>query len=72
MVVCDMRIAPTDLSRDALLGIIEEFVTREGTEYGAVEVPLAAKVAQVEAQVRRGEVIIDYDPVTETVDLRPG
>jgi len=66
-----MQIPPEQLSADALRGIIEEFITREGTEYGARELPLATKVAQVEAQLRRGEVVIDFDPVTDTVDIRP-
>ena len=66
-----MEIPAEELSAAALRGIIEEFVTREGTEYGASEVPLATKVAQIVAQIRRGEVIIDFDPITDTVDLRP-
>ena len=65
-----MEIPPDALSAAALRGIIEEFITREGTEYGASEVPLETKVAQVIAQIRRGEVIIDFDPFTETVDIR--
>jgi uncharacterized protein len=35
------------LSPDALRGLIEAFVTREGTDYGAQEVPLATKVGRV-------------------------
>lgn len=65
-----MDIPPEQLSHAALLGIIEEFITREGTEYGASEVPLETKVAQVAAKIRRGEVIIDFDPITDTVDIR--
>ena len=65
-----MDIPPEELSDAALRGIIEEFITREGTEYGASEVPLETKVAQVAAQIRRGEVIIDFDPITDTVDIR--
>ncbi len=49
------------LSPDALLGVIEEFVTREGTEYGEGEVPLATKVEQVRRQLERGEVLIFFD-----------
>lgn len=65
-----MEIPPEELSDDALRGIIEEFITREGTEYGASDVPLATKRAQVVAQIRRGEVVIDFDPITHTVDIR--
>jgi len=66
-----MEIPPNQLSPDALRGIIEEFVTREGTEYGSSEVPLETKIAQVAAQIRRGDVVIDFDPTTDSVDLRP-
>lgn len=64
-----MEIPADQLSPEALQAIIEEFVTREGTEYGASPVALATKVAQVEQQIRRGEVMITFDPRTETVDL---
>ena len=30
----------SSLSEDALVGIIEDFVTREGTEYGASDISL--------------------------------
>lgn len=66
-----MEIPFDQLSSEVLTAIIEEYVTREGTEYGERPVPLATKVEQVAAQIRRGEVIIDFDPQTETVDLRP-
>ncbi len=65
-----MEVPPDQLSPEALRGIIEEFVSREGTEYGEQMVLLDTKVEQVAAQLRRGEVMIDYDPVTDTVDLR--
>lgn len=58
------------LSAEALQGVIEEFVTREGTDYGADPIPLERKVADVTAQLERGELMLLFDPVTETVDLR--
>ena len=53
-----------------LQALIESFVLREGTEYGAQEVPLATKVAQVLRQLQRGEARIVFDPATESVDIR--
>jgi uncharacterized protein YheU (UPF0270 family) len=35
------------LSPEALHGVIEAFITREGTDYGLHEVPLVTKVGQV-------------------------
>jgi uncharacterized protein YheU (UPF0270 family) len=57
------------LSAQALRGVIEEFVTREGTEYGFSEVPLETKVAQVKRQLEREEVVLLFDAKTQTVNL---
>ena len=65
-----MRIPYQDLSPEALNAIIEEFVLREGTDYGPREYSLAAKVAQVRAQLERGEAHIDFDPLRERADIR--
>lgn len=57
------------LSADALQGLIESFVLREGTEYGAQDVPLEVKRAQVMRQLEKGEARICFDPESETVDI---
>jgi len=59
----------TALSPEALRGVIESFVLREGTDYGEREYTLDEKVAHVMAQLERGEARIEYDPDTETVDI---
>ena len=59
----------TELTADALQGLIESFVLREGTEYGAQEILLEQKVAQVLRQLQRKEAQIVFDPDTETVDI---
>ncbi|MHB1871129.1 MAG: YheU family protein [Steroidobacteraceae bacterium] len=66
-----LEIPPEALSSEALRGVIESFVLREGTEYGAREYSLEEKCAQVLAQLKRGEARILYDPHTETVTLEP-
>lgn len=58
-----------DISADALDNLIQEFVTRDGTDYGEHEVTLETKVAQVHRQLERGEVLVWFDDVTETVTL---
>lgn len=58
-----------ELSPEALRGVIESFVLREGTDYGEREVSLAQKVADVKRQLERGEARIVFDPNTETVDI---
>lgn len=59
------------LSGDALQGVIEEYVTREGTEYGLHEVPLERKVAQVRRQLERGEALILFDPAFGSCHIVP-
>ncbi len=61
----------TSLSPEALRGVIESFVLREGTDYGEREYTLDEKVAHVLAQLERGEAQIEFDPDTETVDIVP-
>ena len=59
----------TELSPEALRGVIESFVLREGTEYGERDVALEDKVLQVTRQLRRGEARIMFDPDSETIDV---
>ncbi|MDQ1268697.1 MAG: uncharacterized protein QG618_1, partial [Thermodesulfobacteriota bacterium] len=60
-------IIPWDqLSPEALQGVIEEFVTRDGTDYGEVEMPLGTKIAQVMAQLRSGKAVIVFDQETDS------
>lgn len=58
-----------ELSPEALRGLVEAFVLREGTEYGDQDVPLESKVAQVMRQLERGEARVIFDPESEGVDL---
>ena len=59
------------LSAEALRGLVEEFITREGTEYGHREFSLDDKVRQVERQLASGEVKIVFDNVEERANLVP-
>ena len=61
----------TALSPEALRGLIEEFVTRPGTDYGPREASLEQKVADVMKQLARGEVRIVFDPGTGTANVVP-
>lgn len=58
-----------ELTAEALRGVIESFVLREGTDYGPRECSLEEKVAQVRAQIERGMARILYDPQTSTVTV---
>lgn len=57
------------LSPEALRGVVEAFILREGTDYGAREFTHEEKVAQLLAALERGEARILYDPATESITL---
>lgn len=57
------------LSAEALRGVLVEFVTREGTEYGESDVELDTKLAQLRRQLERGDVAVLWSSDTETVNL---
>jgi uncharacterized protein YheU (UPF0270 family) len=59
------------ISPPALRAVVEAFVLREGTDYGAREFTHEEKVTQLLAALERGEARILYDPATESVTLLP-
>lgn len=57
-----MLIVPASaLQPETLEALVEEFVTRDGTDYGDSEVSTAAKVAQVRRRLAGGEAVIVWD-----------
>ena len=57
------------LSSEALNGLIEEFVTRPGTDTGYTENTLEQNVDMVKRQLKRGDARIVYDPETRTANI---
>ena len=64
-----MEIPHRDLSDEALRGVIESFVLREGTDYGQRDYSLEEKISAVTRQLERGEAVIVFDPETGTVSI---
>ena len=60
---------PKDLSADSLRGLVEEFVSRDGTDYGRLEKSLDQKVDAVKRQLEVGEVCIVFDRDEERANL---
>ena len=58
-------IPPDALSPDVLTALIEEFVTRHGTDLTDAD----AKVAQVRRQLRTGEVVISWDEKSQSANI---
>ena len=64
-----IELDPENLSPTALRGLVEEFVSREGTDYGPGEWTLEEKVRQVLRQIERGEARIVFDPERESASI---
>jgi len=65
-------IIPYDqLSPEALQGLIEEVVTRHGTDNGYTRATLEENVAKVMAQLRRKEAVVVFDQTTRTANIVP-
>ena len=56
-----------DLPKDTLDNLINEFVTRDGTDYGEAEMSTDTKVEQVRYQLQKGEAFLVFDEATESV-----
>ena len=61
-----VKIPYDQLSQEALKGVIEEFVTRNGTDYGETQIPLETKIAQVLKQLESKDAFIVFDHQSET------
>ena len=59
------------LSAGALKGVIEEFISRSGTDYGAIEASLETSIRQVKAKLKSGSAVLVYDDETETTNIFP-
>ncbi|EGR4189746.1 TPA: YheU family protein [Vibrio cholerae] len=59
-----------EIAPDTLDNLIREFVLREGTDYGDIEVSLEEKIAQVRTQLQSGQAVIVYSELHETVDIK--
>ena len=57
------------LSAKALKGVIEEFISRGGTDYGVVEASMETKFKQVKYKLENGLAVFVYDDETETTNI---
>lgn len=57
------------LSPEAMESLIQDFVTRDGTDYGLREHSLEEKVKSVKRQLERGDVVIAFDLEQESATL---
>ncbi|MFC1812715.1 YheU family protein [Thermodesulfobacteriota bacterium] len=64
-----MIISYDKLSPEALEGLIEEFVTRDGTDTGYSKKSLEQDVAMVKSQLKKGDAVIVYDQSGQTINI---
>jgi uncharacterized protein len=57
------------LSSEALQGVIEEFVSRDGTDYGEKEASSETKFMQVKSKLEKGLAVLVFDDITETTNI---
>lgn len=68
-VVDPVEVAYSELDPQTLRNVIDDLVTRDGTDYGAVEKTLEQKAAALMRALERGEAKLMFDPGTETIGL---
>ena len=67
--VMNRKIPIDRLSPEALQGVIEEFISRAGTDYGETEVSWDAMFHRVKQNLETGSAVLLYDDETETTNI---
>ncbi|MBC7661868.1 MAG: YheU family protein [Chitinophagaceae bacterium] len=66
-----MQIPIESISPETLKRVVEEFVTREGTDYGVSANDLQTKVEQVLRLLKKGDALLCFDTETESCHIVP-
>ena len=69
MIEKELEVPYTSLRPATLRAVIEEFVTRDTTDYGERERTLEDKVEDVMRQLKRGEARLVFDAETGTANI---
>jgi uncharacterized protein YheU (UPF0270 family) len=64
-------VPPQRLQPDVLQALLEEYASRDGTDYGERELTLDEKVGRLQSQLNDGDLRILYDIDSEQWDLVP-
>lgn len=64
-----MKIPQQQLSSEALTGVIDAFILREGTDYGLQEYTLEEKRQRVLDSLASGDAEIHFYPENEHIDI---
>jgi uncharacterized protein YheU (UPF0270 family) len=66
-----VAVPPQRLQADVLQALLEDYASRDGTDYGEREFTLAEKVERLQRQLHNAELHILYDVDSEQWDLVP-
>lgn len=55
---------------ETLTNLIKEFVLREGTDYGAIEIELSTKIQRVKEQLKTNDAVLIYSELHQSVDIK--
>ena len=63
------RIPVNKLSHEALQGVIEEYISRDGTDYSEIEVPTETRFRYVKQKLEKGLAVLIFDDEAETTNI---
>lgn len=58
-----------ELSKAALTAVLEDIASRDGTDYGAVELSLASKVSHLQKALAHNKAVLWFDSESETCSV---
>jgi len=63
------RIPVNKLSNEALQGVIEEFISRDGTDYGEIEASSETNYSHVKSKLQKGLAVLIFDDEAVTTNI---
>ena len=57
------------LSEEALCGVLEEYITRDGTDYGASELSLETRLQRARQQLKNGDVQLVFNSIEQSCQV---
>lgn len=63
------KIPVNKLSPEALRGVIEDFISRNGTDYGEMESSQETNFRQVKSKLQKGLAVLVFDDEAETTNI---
>ncbi len=64
-----VNIPVSEVSEEALRNLLEEYVSRDGTDYGVIEKDINEKTQLLLAQLNSGELMIFFDQESQQFDI---